>query len=152
MMVYIKLMMVKCTSMMVKWVYHKLISPSLSSISPSLTSVLPSLTWSKPSFAHLTIIDKLHRLYKWLCLPVCLSVCLPPLLYPRKLEHFPLSFLFSYKHTSNFILFFPLLIVMVFELFLAYYTTKPFSKAYRNRWSCRIERSHCRDQLFRYAF
>ena len=63
MMVYIKLMMVKFSSMMVKWVYHKPISPSLTSISPSLTSILPSLAWSKPSFAHLTIIKKLHRLY-----------------------------------------------------------------------------------------
>ena len=77
-----------------------------------------------------------------------LSVCLPPLLYPRKLKHFPLSFLFSYKHTSNFILFFPLLIVV----FWAYYTTTHFLKACRNSWSLRIERSHCRDQLFRYAF
>ena len=85
MMVYFKIMMVKCLlmmvnclfkmvkclSMMVKWVYvHKLIlpsltgiSPSLTSISPSLTSILPSLSWSKPSFAHLTIIEKLHQLY-----------------------------------------------------------------------------------------
>ena len=56
MMVYFKLMMVKCLSMIVKWVYdHTLISPSLTSISPSLTSILPSL-------AHLTIIEKLHRL------------------------------------------------------------------------------------------
>ena len=50
------LMMVKCSSMMVKWVYdHTLISPSL-------TSILPSLAWSKPSFAHLILIEKLHRL------------------------------------------------------------------------------------------
>ena len=63
-------MMVKWSSMMVKWVYdHELISPSLTSISPSLTSIspsltsiLPSLAWSKPSFAHITIIEKLHRL------------------------------------------------------------------------------------------
>ena len=42
--------------MMVKWVYdHSLISPSL-------TSILPYLAWSKPSLAHLTIIEKLHRL------------------------------------------------------------------------------------------
>ena len=27
------------------------------------TSILPSLAWSKPSFAHLTIIEKLHRLH-----------------------------------------------------------------------------------------
>jgi len=39
-----------------QWVYdHTLISSSLTSISPSLTSILPSL-------AHLTIIEKLHRL------------------------------------------------------------------------------------------
>ena len=38
------------------------ISPSLTSISPSLTSILPSLAWSTPSFPHLTIIEKLHRL------------------------------------------------------------------------------------------
>ena len=57
------LMMVKCSSMMVKWVYdHILISPSLTDISPSSTSILPSLAWSVPSFAHLTIIEKLHRL------------------------------------------------------------------------------------------
>ena len=54
MMVYFKLMMVKCFSMMVKWVNdHILNSPSLTSIIPSLTSILPSLAWSKPSFAHL---------------------------------------------------------------------------------------------------
>ena len=39
------------------------ISPSLTSIIPSLTSIFPSLALSKPSFAHLTIIEKLHRLY-----------------------------------------------------------------------------------------
>ena len=68
-MVYSKLMMVKCQSMMVKWVCdHIFISPSLTSISPSLTSISPSfmsisppLAWSKPSFAHLTIIEKLQR-------------------------------------------------------------------------------------------
>ena len=81
MMVYFKLMMVKCESMMVKWVYYHIIispsmtsiSPSLTSISPSLTRILPSLAWSKPSFACLTIVEKLHRLmwrriwgyYKW---------------------------------------------------------------------------------------
>ena len=78
MMVYFKLMMVKrllmmvkCKSMMVKCVYdHKVnspsltsISPSLTSISPSLMSILPSLAGSKTSFAHLTIIEKLHRLF-----------------------------------------------------------------------------------------
>ena len=52
----------ECSSMMVKWVYHTRISPSLTSISPSLTCILPSLAWGKPSFAHLTIIEKLHRL------------------------------------------------------------------------------------------
>ena len=31
-------------------------------ISPSLTSISPSLAWCKPSFAHWTIIEKLHRL------------------------------------------------------------------------------------------
>ena len=55
MMVYFKLMMVKCLSMMVKWYDHTLIWPSLTSISPSLAL-------SKPSLAHLTIIEKLHRL------------------------------------------------------------------------------------------
>ena len=63
MMVYFKLimvkcslMMVKCSLMMVKWIYdHTLITPSL-------TSILPSSNWSKPSFAHLIIIEKLHRL------------------------------------------------------------------------------------------
>ena len=56
-------MMVKCLSMMVKWVYdHILISPSFTGIWPSLTSSSPSLAWSVPSFAHLTIIEKLHRL------------------------------------------------------------------------------------------
>ena len=34
----------------------------ITSISPSLTSIFPSLARSKPSFAHLTIIAKLHRL------------------------------------------------------------------------------------------
>ena len=49
-------MMVKWSSMMVNWVYdYSLISPSLSSISPLLA-------WSIPSFAHLTIIEKLHQL------------------------------------------------------------------------------------------
>ena len=63
MMVNCLLMMVKCFSMMLKWVYdHTLNSPSLIGISPSLTSILPSLAWSVPSFAHLTIIEKLHRL------------------------------------------------------------------------------------------
>ena len=63
MILYYKLMMVKCSLMMVKWVYdHTLISLSLTSISPYLTSILPSLLWSKPAFAHLTIIEKLHRL------------------------------------------------------------------------------------------
>ena len=43
--------------MMVKWVYdHTLISPSL-------TSILQLLAWSKPSFAHLTIIEKLLQLH-----------------------------------------------------------------------------------------
>ena len=63
----------KCSSMMVKWVYHTLISPSLTSISPSLTNILPSLAWSKPSFVHLTIIEKLHRLH---------SIVFPPELKP----------------------------------------------------------------------
>ena len=62
MMVYFKLMMVK-------WVYdHTLISQSLTSISPSLTSILPSSAWSTPSFAHLTIIEKLNRLQKYFCM------------------------------------------------------------------------------------
>ena len=39
------------------------ISPSLNSISPLLVSILPSLAWGKPSFAHLTIIEKLHQLH-----------------------------------------------------------------------------------------
>ena len=52
-------MMVKCQPMMVKRVYdHTLISPSLTSISLSLTNILPSL-------AHLTIIEKLHRLLQF---------------------------------------------------------------------------------------
>ena len=64
MMVYFMVMMVKCSLMMVKWVYdHILITPSLTSISPSLTSILQSLAWSKPSFVHLTIIEKLHWLH-----------------------------------------------------------------------------------------
>ena len=64
MMVKCSLMMVKCYSMMVKWVNdHILNSPSFTSISPSLPSILPSLAWSKPSFAHLAIIEKLRRLY-----------------------------------------------------------------------------------------
>ena len=55
MIVKCSLMMVKCKSMMVKWVFdHTLIS--------SLNSISPSLAWSKPSFTHLTIIEKLHRL------------------------------------------------------------------------------------------
>ena len=55
MMVKCLLMMVKCSSMMVKWVYdYTLIAPSLTSI------LLPA--WSTPSFAHLTIIEKLHQL------------------------------------------------------------------------------------------
>ena len=74
-------------SMMVKWandVLHQandgemlvndgemsiitLILPSLTNVSPALTSILPSLAWSKPSFAHFTIIEKLHRLhYSWI--------------------------------------------------------------------------------------
>jgi len=57
MMVKCSLMMVKCSSMMLKWVYDNTL------ISPSLTRILPSLAWSKPSFAHSTIIEKLHRLY-----------------------------------------------------------------------------------------
>ena len=72
MMVKYSLMMVKCQSMMVNWVYDLiLISPSLTSISPpltssspSLTSIIPSLAWSKPSFAHLTIIEQLHQLHR----------------------------------------------------------------------------------------
>ena len=44
------------------WSYTQLNSPSLIGILPSLTSILPSLAWSVPSFAHLTIIEKLHRL------------------------------------------------------------------------------------------
>ena len=67
MMVYFKVMMVKCLlmmvkyqSMMVKWVYDYIlispslmsISPSLTSISPSFTSILPSLFWSKPFHHH----------------------------------------------------------------------------------------------------
>ena len=52
---------------MVKWVYHTLISPSLTSISPSFA-------WSQPSFAHLAIIEKLHRLnWKKLAYPGRLS-------------------------------------------------------------------------------
>ena len=66
MMVKCLLMMVKCSSMMVNWLYdHTHISPSLTCISPTLTSVLPSLAWSKPSFAHLNIFEKLHRLKGW---------------------------------------------------------------------------------------
>ena len=56
MMAKCSLMMVKCSSMMVKWVYDQTL------ILPSLTSISPSLPWSKPSFAHLTIIEKLYRL------------------------------------------------------------------------------------------
>ena len=52
------------SSMMVKWVYHTIIWPSLTSISPSLTCILPSLASSKPPFAHSTIIEKLDRLYR----------------------------------------------------------------------------------------
>ena len=37
----------------------------IKSFSPSLTSILPSLAWSIPSFAHSTIIEKLHRLHRW---------------------------------------------------------------------------------------
>ena len=48
--------MVKCLLMIVKWVYNHTL------ISQSLTSFLPSLAWSKSSVAHLTIIEKLHRL------------------------------------------------------------------------------------------
>ena len=56
-MVRCSLMLVKCSLIMGRC--------SLMSISPSLTRILPSLAWSKPPFAHLTIIEKLHRLY-WL--------------------------------------------------------------------------------------
>ena len=59
MMVKCSLMMVKCSVMTLKWVYEHSI------ISPSLTSILPSIAWCKPSFGHLTIIDKLHRLVLW---------------------------------------------------------------------------------------
>ena len=63
--------------MMVKWMYDHIIispslpsiSPSLTSISPSLTNILPSLARCKPSFAHLSIIEKLHRLYCVVPLP-----------------------------------------------------------------------------------
>jgi len=37
---------------------------SSTSISPSLMSILPSLALTKQSFAHSTIIEKLHRLHK----------------------------------------------------------------------------------------
>ena len=60
MMVYIKLMMVNAC----QWWWNECISPSLTSISPSLTSILPSLAWGKPSFAYLTIIEKLHQLQR----------------------------------------------------------------------------------------
>ena len=51
--------MAKCYSMMVKCLNdHTLISPSLTSIWSSLTSILPLLD-------HLTIIEKLHRLYRF---------------------------------------------------------------------------------------
>ena len=54
----------KMLVIMVKWVYdHILISPSLTSISPSLKSISPSLMSILPSLAHLTIIEKLHRLH-----------------------------------------------------------------------------------------
>ena len=46
----------KCSAMTVKWVYDHIL------ISTSLMSILPALAWSKPSFAHLTIIEKLHQL------------------------------------------------------------------------------------------
>ena len=65
MMVKCLLMMVKCSSMIVKWVYdHTLISQSL-------TSIWLALAWSEPSYAHLTIIEKLH----WLSLkqPWCMA-------------------------------------------------------------------------------
>ena len=46
MMVKWSLMMMKCSSMMVKWEYfHTLILPLLTSISPSLTSISPSLLY-----------------------------------------------------------------------------------------------------------
>ena len=54
----------KMLVIMVKWVYdHILISPSLTSISPSLKSISPSLMSILPTLAHLTIIEKLHRLH-----------------------------------------------------------------------------------------
>ena len=43
-------------------IIHTLISTSLTGISPSLTSILQALAWYNPSFEHLTIIEKLHRL------------------------------------------------------------------------------------------
>ena len=55
-MVKCSLMIVRCSSMTVKWVYD----PTL--ISPSLTGILLALAWSTSSFAHLTIIEKLHWL------------------------------------------------------------------------------------------
>ena len=59
MIVKCSLMMVKCSSLMVKWVYvHTLISPSL-------TRILLAFAWSKPSFSHLTIIEKLHKMNLW---------------------------------------------------------------------------------------
>ena len=59
MMMKCSLMMVKCSAMMVKWVYNHTF------ISPSLTSILLALAWKKSSFAHLTIIEKLHQLTCW---------------------------------------------------------------------------------------
>ena len=86
-MVNFSLMMVKCSSMMVKWLYdHTLILPSLTTISPSLTtispsliSIIPSIAWSKPSFAHLTIIEQLYPDWKrkqWKSMRIDVSILL----------------------------------------------------------------------------
>ena len=81
-MVKCSLMMVKCSSMMVitdkymiihsfhhHWLpFHHHWLPFHHHWLPSLSSILPSLAWSVPSFAHLTIIEKLHRLYRYVLL------------------------------------------------------------------------------------
>ena len=78
--------MVKCSSMMVKWYVYTLISPSLPSIWPSLTSILPSLALSKPSLPHLTIIEKLHRLYIRVSM-LCQMSNIHPIIKSPKIMH-----------------------------------------------------------------
>ena len=45
------------------YIHFTIIDKHFTIINMQFTSILQSLVWSKPSFAHLTIIEKLHQLY-----------------------------------------------------------------------------------------